>query len=87
MRFYVTNPDSGIYANSGNNHILSNHLCFSNSYVVSVYLLASAIVMLATNLHNITAKKQITKKEWLEMNHSNNTTGKWDDSFLLGIYH
>ncbi|GAM27314.1 hypothetical protein SAMD00019534_104890 [Acytostelium subglobosum LB1] len=52
----------------------------------SVYLLAYAIIILSTDLHNVSIKSKITKEEWLKMNSKSNNKVDFEDKYLLDIY-
>ena len=90
----MTNSDTGAFASSGLSLSLSiclfsSLLSFFNHIIYraeAAYLLAFAIVLLATDLHSSQIKKHITKEEWLKMNRGNNAKQNYDESYLLGMY-
>eukprot|EP01132_Coremiostelium_polycephalum_P005033 gene5033-6263_t len=57
---------------------------FENSE--SSYILAFAVIMLATDLHNASIKVHMTKPEWLKLNNKNNGGKNFDEAYLLAIY-
>ncbi|KAF2074690.1 hypothetical protein CYY_004004 [Polysphondylium violaceum] len=54
----------------------------------ATFILSFAIVMLATDLHSVSIKKEnrMTKAAWLKMNAGNNGGKQFDESYLLAIY-
>jgi len=54
----------------------------------ATFILSFAIVMLATDLHSVSIKKEnrMTKASWLKMNAGNNGGKQFDESYLLAIY-
>ncbi|KAK5575280.1 hypothetical protein RB653_010537 [Dictyostelium firmibasis] len=52
----------------------------------SVFILAFATIMLATDLHSSSIKNHMSKQQWLKMNSKNNGGADYDEQFLLGIY-
>ncbi|KAN0025621.1 hypothetical protein ACTFIU_008501 [Dictyostelium citrinum] len=52
----------------------------------SVFILAFATIMLATDLHSSSIKNHMSKQQWLKMNAKNNGGADYDEQFLLGIY-
>lgn len=92
-RYYQTNQDTGTFASAGKFHfyyyfivwycIIINYLFY---LLESAYILAFAIVLLATDLHSSQIKKHMTKEEWVKMNRGNNAKQNFDEAYLLGMY-
>jgi hypothetical protein len=52
----------------------------------AAYILAFAIMMLHTSLHNPAVKRRTTKKQWVSMNRGCNEGENFKEQFLLDIY-
>ncbi|MPC12608.1 Brefeldin A-inhibited guanine nucleotide-exchange protein 1 [Portunus trituberculatus] len=50
------------------------------------YLLAFSIIMLTTDLHNVSIKKKITKEQYIKMNRGINDTKDLPEEYLSAIY-
>lgn len=55
-------------------------------YPDSAYVLAFAIVLLATDMHNPTLKVKMTKQDWYRLNAGNNDKRDFDEAFLSEVY-